>query len=444
MPSVIPLRPDEPRRIGRYRLTGRFEDPGVAGEGSVGAYTATRADGETVTVTLLGEGRAADAAARDRFTAEARAARRVPPFSMARIFDAGFDGPRPYLVSEFVPGPSLAEAVAAGGALPEDAVRGVAAGTVTALAAIHRAGLVHGNLCPDTVVLGAAGPRVVHFSITPPYGLATPAADMLAWARTVLFAAAGARPPRRPGIPDALPVTAAVYGQRDLALLPADLRGVVAGCLSPDPAGRPTARAVLAELLSGHPAPAGLLAAGSRLAQAAARAPLPTRPQPPRGPPRRRMAAILWAAACAVCVLAIIAAVVYIARRHGPASAGSGVSSSTAGVRRSPHIPLAMAGQWSGVIRQAHPVLSVTVHLSLAAAAGKAGGSVAYPALGCSGGLTVVSAAPGRLVLHQAIATGRNNCESGTVTLTQAPGGKLTFTFGRPGSGSPTGTLTRQ
>jgi hypothetical protein len=60
-------------------------------------------DGDTVLVTLLGSDRVADAAARDRFTAEARVARRVAPFCVARILDAGVEGGDAYLVAEYVP-----------------------------------------------------------------------------------------------------------------------------------------------------------------------------------------------------------------------------------------------------------------------------------------------------------------------------------------------------
>ena len=51
--------------------------------------------------------RGIDGAARDRFTAEARAARRVAPFCVARILDAGLEGSHAYLVTEFVAGPLL-------------------------------------------------------------------------------------------------------------------------------------------------------------------------------------------------------------------------------------------------------------------------------------------------------------------------------------------------
>jgi len=107
----------------------------------------------------------------------------------------------------------------------------VAIGCATGIASIHQAGLVHGQFGPDLVVLGRDGSRVVHFSTTPPYGAATPAADILAWAHTIMFAAAG----HRQASADAL------------GALPADLRPVVADCLSPDPVARPHARALLTE-----------------------------------------------------------------------------------------------------------------------------------------------------------------------------------------------------
>jgi eukaryotic-like serine/threonine-protein kinase len=452
MPHVIPLRPDVPRRVGRYRLTGRIDDHGAAQEDFGSIYLAQRADGAAVTVTLLRADRAADAAARDRFMAEARVARQVPPFCAARILDAGFEGPTPYLVAEFVPGPSLAEVAAAEGPLPAETVRGIAAGAVTGLAAIHQAGLVHGNLGPETLVLSPAGPRLVHFSITPPYHFATPAADMRAWAETVLFAAAGPRPvPRAPVIPrpgdeDVRPRGAQApapprYGPRDVAALPADLRTAVTNCLSPDPAVRPTAREVLTELLAGRDVPGGLLAEGSKLAQAAARVAGDAPPVAAARPaPRRRSnsAVVLWLAACAACVLAIVAAVAYIAHQHAPAS-GAGPTPGVSRTRPPPPVPQALTGTWSGVIRQTHPDLSVMVRLTL----GRAAGTIAYPALNCSGSLSVVSVAPRQLVVRQSIAIGSHSCENGVITL-RPQRGKLRFTFARQGATSPSGILTRQ
>jgi len=189
MPNVTPLRSGDPRRVGPYRLTGRVDDFTRADTARQDVFLAQRVDGEAVMAAFPGTGRADDAAARDRFVAEARVARNIPPFCVARILDAGVEGSQPYLITEFIPGPSLAQMVAAEGALPGAVLGALAVGCATGIASIHQAGLVHGQFGPGMVILGRDGPRVIHFSTTPPYGAATPAADIRAWARVVAFAA---------------------------------------------------------------------------------------------------------------------------------------------------------------------------------------------------------------------------------------------------------------
>src|SRR5215472_16538018 len=278
MPHVMPLQAGDPRRVGRYRLTGRLNGRG-GGDGSPQrVFMGKIVDNGAVIVTLLGKERVADPAARDRFTAEARVARRVAPFFAARILDAGIEGDHPYLVTEYVPGPTLTEVVSSEGPLPPGILEALAIGTATGLMAIHQTGHVHGQYGPDHVVLGPDGPQLTHFGITPPYGVATPAADLLAWANTVIFAALG-RPP---------------VGPQDLAALPEELREVVAACLAPDPANRPVARAVLSRLLSGYDLSSGLLAEGTRQARAAARAPESSQAPRQPAPIRSRSGAVLW------------------------------------------------------------------------------------------------------------------------------------------------------
>jgi serine/threonine protein kinase len=427
MPNVTPLRPGDPRRVGRYWLTGRVDDFSRADTARQDVFLAQRADGEAVLAAFPGSGRADDAAARDRFVAEARVARNIPPFCVARILDAGVEGGQPYLITEFVPGPSLAEVVAAEGALPGAVLGALAAGCATGIASIHQAGLVHGQFGPAMVILGRDGPRVIHFSTTPPYGTATPAADIRAWARVVAFAAAG-RPP----------VTA-----EDLAALPPGLRSLVAGCLSPDPVARPHARALLTELLSGSDLSAGLLAVGARRSRAAARAPEPVPPVPrAEQPPRRgRGGVVLWAIACLACVLAIVAAVIFITGRHPGAGApqpeiATDGSLSAVGLP----IPRQLDGTWSGIIHQTNPAISLAVRVFLDG--GTTHGTLAYPQIGCTGRLGLTSDAHAVLTFRLAIISGERNCAGGVVRLA-VHGDTLRFTFLRPGGSNPAGTLTR-
>ena len=262
MPQQAPLQPGDPRRVGRYRLAGRIT--GLPADGPV--FLGSSPDGAEVTISVLRSDWTSDAAGRDRFAAEAAVAKRVPPFCAARILDAGLDGGDAYLVSEYVHGRSLLEIISASGVLPEADLGPVAIGMATGLASVHQAGLVHGNFGPEYAIMTSSGPRVVEFGITPPYGSATPSADMLAWGQTVMFAAAG-----RPATTRA-----------DLDVLPGYLRGLVLDCLSPDPFARPSARTVVVALIGPENVKAGVLAEGShRSVPGSGFRPPPVRPGTP-------------------------------------------------------------------------------------------------------------------------------------------------------------------
>lgn len=433
MPVVTPLRPEDPRRVSRYRLAGRITDQ-VTDQGP-GTFLSRLPNGTPVAVMLLGTASAPDAASRDRFTAEARVARRVAPFCAARILDAGFDADQPFLVSEFVEGPSLTEVIGAEGPLDGPVLAALAIGAATGLAAIHQAGLVHGNFGPDDLILGAEGPRVVRFSITPPYGAATPSADLYAWAQTVLFAASGGAP-------------------LDPASLPDSLRGAVSACLA-EQGSRPQARALLTALLGQSDPAAGLLAEGTRRARAAGRGVVgPSQQEVEEAPPRSTARRAAFISACTACIAAIAIATTLIVTRHGPhttpAAAATEIHPSksvpatvtaSASPTSTPKIPAALAGAWSGTVRQTDPALAVTVQVQFTA--GDPDGTITYPQLGCSGRLLLVSTAGGRYTLDQGITSGQQSCENGVVTLTPQGKTKLAFTFRRTGAPSPAGVLAK-
>ena len=172
-------------------------------------YLGQAPDGRPVAVKVLHDGLAGD----DRFAKEIAAARRVEPFCIAQVLDASMGG-RPYIVTEYVEGPSLQQAGRHGGG---DLQR-LAVGTATALAAIHQAGIVHRDFKPANVLLGRDGPRVIDFGIaraadsaapspaassarpptwrpsSSPGAYVGPAADVFAWASVIVFAATGTPP----------------------------------------------------------------------------------------------------------------------------------------------------------------------------------------------------------------------------------------------------------
>ncbi|GIH28862.1 hypothetical protein Aph01nite_71720 [Acrocarpospora phusangensis] len=261
------LRPGDPSRLGRYRLAGRL---GSGGQGVV--YEGYDEAANRVAVKVLHAYLPGDSPLRRRFTREVTAAQQVASFCTARILDHDLEGERPYLVSEFVPGPSLRAAVREE-ALAGDSLHRLAVGIATALAAIHQADVVHRDLKPENVLLGPDGPRVIDFGIarapslsmtsmgelagTPMYmapelfsgGRAEPAADVFAWGAVVLFAATGRDT-------FTAPTTFAVINRLlnhdpDVDVLPEGLRGLVRAALSKDPAERPSAQRLLLALLGG-------------------------------------------------------------------------------------------------------------------------------------------------------------------------------------------------
>ncbi|GGS66862.1 hypothetical protein GCM10010156_27170 [Planobispora rosea] len=270
MPETAPLRPGDPPRLGDYELKGRL---GEGGQGVV--YLGESEKGERAAIKLLHVRFTGMAHARSRFARELAAARRVEAFCTARVLDADLDGETPYIASELIDGPSLRQVVERDGPLTGEALEKLAIGTITALAAIHHAGIAHRDFKPDNVLLATDGPRVVDFGIAKiidesgtitTRAVGTPAymapeqiageevgcpADVFAWGSTMVFTATGQAPFAKETIVATL--NRVVNHEPDLSALPEDLRPVVAACLAKDQARRPTADEVLRRLL-GHPA----------------------------------------------------------------------------------------------------------------------------------------------------------------------------------------------
>jgi hypothetical protein len=255
---VAPLTPDDPPSLGEFHILGRL---GEGGQGVV--YLARAASGEQVAVKLLTR---VDPESRTRLSRELDALASVASFCTARVLAADVRGPRPYVVSEFVDGPSLEQRVRERGPLRGGELERLMVGTATALAAVHAAGVVHRDFKPGNVLLGPDGPRVVDFGIarsegaatltagligTPAYlspeqiggSAASPASDVFGWAATMLYAAVGTPPFGADNVPAVL--HRVLHQHPDLSPLPPHLRGLVGACLDKHPGGRPTARSLM-------------------------------------------------------------------------------------------------------------------------------------------------------------------------------------------------------
>src|SRR6266478_5618802 len=158
--QLRPLGDADPRQLGRFTVLG------VLGEGGMGRVFLGRSPGGwAVAIKVIHAGLAADPAFRARFAHEVATARAVGGIYTASVVDADATAERPWLAVEYVAGPSLADAVTAGGPLPLRAVLRLGLGLAEALQTIHAAGVVHRDLKPSNVLLAADGPRVIDFGI---------------------------------------------------------------------------------------------------------------------------------------------------------------------------------------------------------------------------------------------------------------------------------------
>jgi hypothetical protein len=274
--SLAALQADDPQRVGPYLLLGRL---GSGGMGRV--YLARSPGGRQVAVKVIRPQLAEDDSFRARFAREVSAARKVGGLFTAQVVDADLDSPVPWLVTAYVPGASLTEAVEEQGPLPATTVLALAAGLAEGLNAIHAAGVIHRDLKPSNVLLAPDGPRIIDFGISSaadapsltgtglmigsprfmspeqaegmPVG---PSSDIFSLAGVLIFAARG-EGPFGSGDTAAL-LYRVVHGTPNLDQVPDKIRPLISRCLSRSAAARPTAAEFLAELTAAYPAAADL------------------------------------------------------------------------------------------------------------------------------------------------------------------------------------------
>jgi len=263
-----PLQEGDPLRLGRYRLVGRL---GSGGMGQV--YLGRDERGQLAAVKVVHEGLADDPPFRARFTREVATARAVQVPWTASVLDADTDAAQPWLATEYIPGVSLEHAVATSGVLPPTTARVLAGRLAEALAGLHSSGIVHRDVKPSNVMLAPDGPRLIDFGIakaidatritrtgmlmgTPSYmspeqtretTVGTPS-DIFSLASVLTYATTGHGPFGHTANSVAMLLRIA-NNEPDLsAVADGELRNTLRRCLAKDPAERPTAAELAADL----------------------------------------------------------------------------------------------------------------------------------------------------------------------------------------------------
>ncbi|MEU9048535.1 MULTISPECIES: protein kinase [unclassified Kitasatospora] len=279
-PVFQPLLPDDPKEVGGYRLFARL---GAGGMGRV--YLSYTPGGRPVALKVVRPEFAEDGEFRRRFAQEVSNAQRIHGLYTAQVIDSGgLDSDAPWLVTAYVPGPSLQQVVREHGALPVRTVLLLMGGIAEALQAIHSVEVVHRDLKPANVLVAGDGPRVIDFGIaraadataltgtgyrigSPAFMSpeqaqgrpVSPATDVFALGALAAYVAGGTAP--FGDGPDTAVLYRVVHEEADLSAVPADLRELIQRCLAKSPEDRPKPAEII-QVARNHPEVGGQLRFG--------------------------------------------------------------------------------------------------------------------------------------------------------------------------------------
>nr|WP_253267713.1 protein kinase [Streptomyces asoensis] len=161
-PPPAPLRKSDPVRVGPYVLVS------VLGSGGMGrVYLGRNTEGGPgpAAVKVIRPEYAEDPRFRKRFAREVDALGSVQGAHTVRLMGSGSDDELLWVATEYIPGPTLEDAVERRGPLDAAAAWRLMADLGRAIEAMWRAGIVHRDLKPSNVILAADGARVIDFGI---------------------------------------------------------------------------------------------------------------------------------------------------------------------------------------------------------------------------------------------------------------------------------------
>lgn len=258
------LRPGDPDQIGPYQIINRL------GSGGMGVVYMGTTGTRSAAIKIVRDFLLEDPASRTRLSREVNALKKVKSPFVAEIIDSDINAERAWIATNYVDGPSLKTLIENEGVLSEQKWFEFAHGLLSALAAVHAAGIVHRDVKPSNILMSASGPRLIDFGIafsndatavtktgmvagTPTWfapeqfhtNKITGAVDLFAAGSILYFAATGASPWGKEDTSVATTMNAILTKVPDLDLLKPAQRRLIEPLLIKEPKDRYTASQAL-------------------------------------------------------------------------------------------------------------------------------------------------------------------------------------------------------
>ncbi len=154
------LRPGDPEQIGPWQIVNRL------GAGGMGIVYMGNNGTRAAAVKIVREFLLADPSSRARLSREVAILKKIKGKFVAEIVGADIDSNPAWIATNYVDGPSLKTLVDNEGPLSEQKWLELAYGLMSALNAVHNAGVIHRDVKPSNILMSATGPKLIDFGIS--------------------------------------------------------------------------------------------------------------------------------------------------------------------------------------------------------------------------------------------------------------------------------------
>lgn len=154
------LRPGDPEQIGPWQIVNRL------GSGGMGIVYMGNNGTRAAAVKIVRDFLLEDPASRGRLGREVSSLKKVKSKFVAEIVGADVDSSPAWIATNFVDGPSLKTLIENEGPLNENKWFEFAHGLMSALEAVHEAGVIHRDVKPSNILMSATGPKLIDFGIS--------------------------------------------------------------------------------------------------------------------------------------------------------------------------------------------------------------------------------------------------------------------------------------